>query len=260
MQHKMPFGRGARSKRGFILVATYLTVALISTFSLAYFTRANAFLQASERNQNKIVSFNMAEAATDFALAQLAADPAYAGTPAFVPLNAGSTQGGFTVTVTTPQNNPNIRLINATGFSPMNGNASRAYQATTIFSYGQLQTSSSFNFGIFAQNSIALTGNALVDSYNSDQGAYGGANRLSNGDLGTNSIANQSVTLTGNSLIKGNVTVGPTGDPETVISLSPHAVITGSQDPATATSIYPPRPPPFPRTAIYKSTETIRIT
>lgn len=233
--------RSVKNKRteGFILIATYLIVMLVSMFSFAYFARANAFLQASERNRNKIIAFNMAESAADFALAQLAANPAYTGTATFVPLSSGSAQGGFTVTVTTPTNNPNIRMIQASGFSPSNVNTSRAYQASAVTTYGRIQPNSLFNFGVFAQDSISLTGNAVVDSYDSRNGAYGGTNRSSNGDIGTNSIVSQSVTLSGNALIKGDAVVGPSGNPGSVIRLNGNAAITGTSTAAAQASSYP---------------------
>lgn len=160
-----------------MLITTYLVVTLISIFSLAYFARSNAFLQASERNRNKVIAFNMAEAALDFAIAQLAADPAYAGTT-YQSLNTSFAEGGFSVAVTIPPGNPNVRMIQASGFSPSNIDTTKAYQASTVTAYGRLQPASLYRFGIFAQNGISLTGNASVDSYNSNNGAYGGANRL----------------------------------------------------------------------------------
>ena len=103
-----------------MLVTTYLIVMLVSIFSLAFFSRSNTFLQASERNQNKIIAFNMAEAAVDFAIAQLAANPSYTGTSGYVSMDTASARGGFIATVSTPPDNPMIRMIQANGFSPDN--------------------------------------------------------------------------------------------------------------------------------------------
>ncbi len=227
-----------KNARGFVLVTTYLVISLISVFALAYFSRSYSFAQASERNQNKIVAFNTAEAAIDLALAQLATTPSYTGTTGYTSLSTNFIQGGYTVTVSTPTDNPNIRIIQATGFAPDNNPASRAYQTVTVTTYGQIDQGRLFDFAIFADNSIQLTGNASVDSYDSRDGSYGGNNKKNEGDVGTNSTGSGSFSLTGNATIKGDAVVGPNGDPSLVIQTSGNADITGTRSAASELKEY----------------------
>lgn len=236
-QHKNAFQD--QNSKGFILVTTYLVVAVVSVFSMAYLLRSTAFLQASERNRNKIIAFNMAEAAADFALAQLATDAAYTGTATFNSLDAGSSKGGFTVAITTPEGNSNIRMIQASGFAPSTTATSRAYQASTITTYGEFQSSSLFSFGVFAKGAMSFSGNAEVDSYDSRNGAYGGGNVASNGDIATNSVAADAVSVGTNAQVKGDATVGPGGNPATVIDLARLTGITGTQTAATEERLCP---------------------
>ena len=219
-----------KKQRGYILMAMYLVIALISIFSLAYFTRNNAFIQSAERNRNKLIAFNMAEAGVDKALSTLSqpGHQNWTGTTAYQALDIDHVQGGYTVSVTTPSGHPDVRLIRALGTAPNNTPTSRAYQASSIIAYAQPEAQSFFRYAVFAGNSIKLNGNATVDSYNSNNGAYGDTNTASNGDIGVNSIAPDSVTLVGNATVNGNATVGPSGDPNTVISTSGNASITGT--------------------------------
>jgi Tfp pilus assembly protein PilX len=227
-------------QRGFVLITTYLIVFLISVFSLAYFTRYSTFLHASERSQNKIVAFNMAEAGVDFALAQLAADPAYAGTNGYMSMDTGTIRGGFSITVTTPQNSSTVRMVQASGFSPDNDTTSRAYQSSSITTYGQLQPSSPFSFGVFAANTISLTGNVRVNSYHSRDGTYGGSNATNKGNVATNSTANGAINLTGSSELRGGATVGFGGNVNTGITKGWSCVISGAKAVAPAVKTYDP--------------------
>lgn len=231
-----------KNERGFVLLVVYGLITLIAIFSTAIFVRSYVFAQANERNINKITAFNMAESGVDWAITQLAGDPTYTGTPSYVSMDSNSAQGGFTVTVTNVANNPLIRMIQATGFSPDNDSTSRAYQTSTITAYCEFQTSQLFEYGIFAENGITLTGsgqNASVDSYNSNNGAYGGANVGNGGNVAVNNSAAGSITLSGNTLINGDAVIGPGGDVATGIEIGPNAAITGTTSVAAEPVEYP---------------------
>ncbi len=231
-----------KNNRGFVLIAVYLVISVISILAFAFYARGNSFLQAAERNQNRIVAFSMAEAAIDATLVQLVSNPGYTGTTSYTSLSTNFVQGGYTVTVTTPPDNANIRIIQATGFSPNNNVSSRAYQTATITVYGQLHAGHLFDYAIFAEDGIhlALSGNAAhVDSYDSRDGAYDPSNTGTEGNIGTNSTSNGSVFISANSVIDGNITVGPGGDPASVITIGGNAQINGTVGAATEKKIYP---------------------
>lgn len=237
---KTRMGRLIENKNGFILITSYMLITVLSVGSLALFSRANGFIQATERNQNKIVAFNMAEAGIDLAIAQIAADPTYAGSAGYVNMSTATVQGGYQVTVTTPQGAPNIRQITATGFSPSNINTTRAYETRTIITHAEIGQNSMFNFAVFADESMQINGNPLVDSYDSRNGPYGGDNADSNGDIGTDSSENATMRIIGNADIQGDAEVGPGADPNAVISLTGGATISGTQSAAVAPKNYQP--------------------
>jgi len=215
-----------KNQKGFILMSSYLLISVLAVFSVALFARNHSFFQASERNLNKTVAFNMAEAGIDAALAQLATDPSYAGT-GYTSLSNNFIQGGYQVNVTTPAGNANIRMIQATGFAPNNNNSSRAYETRTVLAYAQIGESNLFDFAVFADESLRLNGQTVVDSYDSRNGPYDANTAGQEGDIGTNSILADTVTLNGQVQVKGDVTVGPSGDPDVVIDKTNQCVITG---------------------------------
>lgn len=232
-----------KKQSGFILVSVYLVITGLSIASIAYFARSNAFLQSAERDRNKLIAFNMAETAVDVALTQLTSDKAYTGTNGYVSFNTTTVPGGYSLVVTTPDTNPNIRIIQATGFAPDNNAQSRAAQRASVIAYAEVLQNPLFDFAIFAANSISLTSSgsvASVDSYNSKNGAYGGANTGDKGDIAANSISLDTISLAGNTLVKGDAYVGPGGDPNTGIKIGPNSSITGTKSSLTVPKVYSP--------------------
>lgn len=61
-------------EKGFVLLVVYIVVISVSIFSIVFFARHQAAIQATERYQNRILAFNAAEAGIDSALRDLAKD------------------------------------------------------------------------------------------------------------------------------------------------------------------------------------------
>jgi hypothetical protein len=95
-------------------------------------------------------------------------------------------------------------------------------------------SSSPFDYGIFGNGDITITGNGETNSYNSvnDPSA---STPLSNGDVGTNNTGTGAIALNGNAVINGDAQVGPGGNPATDITLNGNAEINGI--PGTADSL-----------------------
>jgi len=81
-----------------------------------------------------------------------------------------------------------------------------------------------FGNGIYAQGQVTLDDNALVNSFNSGNGPYGGANILNNGNVGTNGTGAGIVTIKDNATVDGNVSTGPSG----TVSAGSNVTITGT--------------------------------
>ena len=105
-----------------------------------------------------------------------------------------------------------------------------------------MQVQSIFSYAIFGDKNVTLKGNAYIDSYDSQNGNYGGTNIKSNGNVRTNAIATMypysvyfpdSVDLANNSTIKGNVIIGPGGDLSGAITIKGNAKIIGDKSVAS---------------------------
>lgn len=208
-------------------------------FALGAYSWATSYLQSAERNKKKIMAFNAAEAGFDDAFYRIANGDisSYPWTSGYVDLTASGFQGGYSTTIT--DMGSNVIQVSVTGYSPAESSDTESVENRAVTGYVQTGTNSQFNFGIFAKESISLVGNAYTDAYNSSSGAYGGANVFSRGNVGTDSTGNDTVTLTGNAQIRGNVTTGAGSTPADVISTTGNASITGAST-AASSAFNPP--------------------
>jgi hypothetical protein len=104
-----------------------------------------------------------------------------------------------------------------------NVTSSKALAITTCNSASSIPQ----NFGVFGATGVTMSG-GYVDGYDSTQGSYNGT-RGSNVTVGTNSIANGAITLSGGAVDYGNAYVGPGGNPAKAITTSGGAVIKGTK-------------------------------
>jgi hypothetical protein len=139
-------------------------------------------------------------------------------------------QNAFKFTVSSVTDKPSLRRIDSEGCAPNCDSTSRAYQTSNITVYCQITAAapptSLFKYGVYAANSISMSGNSAFDSYNSNYGAYGGSNKSTAGGMAVNNTVTGSIGLNGNAKIKGDVFVGYGGDPSVAVTVQ-NATITG---------------------------------
>ena len=226
-----------QSQQGYVLITTYLMMTVLTASSMASFMRTYTFARESERQRNAIVALEMAEGAIDQAIVQLAASTSYSGT-SYTDFSSGTAQGGYAITVTTPTGaSSDIRQIAVTGYAPGNTSTAIGYKTTSLNVYTQFPSTSFFSKALFANKSYTNSGNGTTDSYDSDVAAYSVATAGSNGDVGTNSTGNNTVTLNGNAIIKGDVVIGAGGNTASVISTTGNASITGTKSAQSSNTV-----------------------
>ncbi len=86
------------------------------------------------------------------------------------------------------------------------------------------KTTHPFTYAGLSKSSLTMSGNGKTDSYDSAQGPYGGSNKGSNGDVGTNGITAGAISLSGNATVKGDALTGPGG----TVKISGNAEVTES--------------------------------
>ncbi len=106
-------------------------------------------------------------------------------------------------------------------------------------------SSSPFDYGIFGDEDITITGNGETNSYDSSTDPTA-STLLSNGDVGTNDTGAGVIALSDNAVINGDATVGPGGNPDTDITLSGNAAVNGdtsaADSPKDMTPVTDPNP------------------
>lgn len=94
-----------------------------------------------------------------------------------------------------------------------------------------MQVQSIFSYAVFGDESVTMRANSRTDSYNSQNGLYGGANVMANGDIATNAITtapNYAISIRDNAWVNGDAFVGPGGDIYSAISVADTSLITGT--------------------------------
>lgn len=81
--------------------------------------------------------------------------------------------------------------------------------------------------GLVAGNKFEMKNKAVVDSWNSTLGAYGGSNQGDQAVIITNAAKKKKVKLDHDTRVNGNVVIGPQGDPIKVVEAKGEAAITG---------------------------------
>ena len=200
--------KGGNQDRGFVLITSFLLIMVMEIFSVALFSRFQVYLDAVERNKNKMVSFHMAEAAIDATFIALKSSTSYSGAS----YASFGNNGGYAVNVCPPTctgltqpTDSSVRLIQATGYAPNNTTSSIAYETRTILSYADIDDTP-WLYAAYGETSVDLNGSpVLVDSYSSSSGAYGGANVASNGDIASDGT----ITQNGHPTINGDLITNP---------------------------------------------------
>ncbi len=223
------------NQKGYALIATYLLMATLAVGASATFVRSYVYTREAEKQKNAIVALEMAEAGIDKAITQLAASTSYTGA-AYTDFSSGNAKGGYAITVTTPSGaSSSIRQIAVTGYSPSTTSTGIGYKSSKIDVYTQFPNQSFFSKAIFSNSTYSNVGSGTTDSYDSEVAAYNAASAGSNGDVGTNAIADGAVSITGNAIIRGDVVVGTGGNPATVISST--GTITGTTSAASSATV-----------------------
>ncbi len=216
-------------QRGIMLITTLCLLATITTLSAVFLESSLTEVRAAEKLEQRMIAFHWAEGAIDQTIANLRTNAAYTGVPSTA--GTGRVSGNYLSSVTSLGNN--VYKVSSTG--SITGSYSVLSQDRTLEAYVTLASSSPFKMAIFANQTIAMSGNAQTGSFNSAAGGIAGA-QANGGNIGSNRTGANTVTLSGNVKINGNATVGPGATVSTAIVTSGNAKVTGTKSAAAATT------------------------
>jgi len=196
---------------GYILVTAIAVTSFLAIFGAAALMESFGELNVSLHEGYLARSFQLAEAAVDHELEDLAAGNE-------LPI-ADSLASGTYWTELAPLD-PGYYLITAHGLStPNQSNLEVVTFAPNLKKYP---------YAVFSDTTISIGRDNSVDSFDSRNGAYGGANVSDDGDLGTNATGAGSVIVGKDADVYGDIAIGPGGNTGTDIGIGPGAVVTGS--------------------------------
>ena len=220
-------------ERGIMMVFLSGTLAMLMVLGYASLARTSHESQLSRWSADWSRALGLAEASLDQSIKQL-----HVGN--FSNVSSTALGGGTMWADVTATGGPLEFLIQGHGLYE---SAPRNLEAIA-----QLTQTSVFEFALFGNQQVTVSGDVVTDSYNSAQGAYTVGTASDNGDIGTNSTATGGIVINGNLVVNGQVVVGPdVSDPSTVVTISGgSAVITGSPQFVGLTSAMPMPPVTVP--------------
>ncbi|MBI4372852.1 MAG: hypothetical protein HY585_03910 [Candidatus Omnitrophica bacterium] len=207
----------------------------MTILSAGLMARGAAELQAAKRFEDRMIAFHLAEGAIDEGIVTVKTNRSSFNFESDA-RNDQYISGNYGADVTQSQNNSNVYQIEATGtVNSMGGTTDRSITAVI-----ELASTSPYKHAVFANSTIAMSGNAQTDSYNSSEGPYDANSAGTNGDIGSNWTSGNAITLSGNVWVKGDAVVGPGADLSTSIVTSGNARIDGTRSAASEPKVLDP--------------------
>ena len=216
-----------KRRRGFILLTSLMVLMGVATLAAAGFVNSIGELQVSKRFVAKEQAFELAEAGVNQAIWEFAkSNSDFLSAEGWAALSGTACSAGTCYQKTPPAAPATVNVIDATGSTPIirsTGLVSSVPQ--TIEVVLELPGGTLFQQPVFGEVKVSIGGENSIDSYNSANGAYGGANRRAKGTVRTNSTESNTVTLGASTTVYGDVLVGAAGNPFNVINKDPSASI-----------------------------------
>jgi len=196
------------NKSGIVLIVAIFTMMVFALLLITVINMQSSSFDANVRTFNSERALFTAEAGSQWALNQLhkdlnwRTDSSHGYTNGYASHKFGP--GEYQVICRNPQATEHASaIIISTGFVPKQP----FYLGKRIIKL-LVDTGLGFNFGVFAGESVSMSGQAKIDSYNSSEGPYDQfGNKWNNGDVGTNG----DISASGQAYIYGNADTGPWG-------------------------------------------------
>ncbi|MCK4905294.1 hypothetical protein KAS42_03520 [bacterium] len=214
--------------RGMAIIVVMVFTVILLILGVAFLKVATLERFSSNESLNLNQAFYLAEAGLERGKEWLNSTST-SPTSSIDPFSGIQSYGGGTYQVTIAPLATNQYEVSSTGKF---GNPTIAKTLNII-----MQIQSIFVYAVFGDENISLRGNARIDSYDSENGNYGGGNVNSDGNVGTNAIATvdpYSIYLSNNAQINGNATIGPGGETDDAIEIRNNSEITGTQSSANS--------------------------
>lgn len=243
------------SKSGSILIAALIVTTALALVMGAHSSRLFSEYRMADRSYHMSAALNLAEAGIQHAMSELNyGNGSYTGwtasdggstqsiTVSALTSTSGNVCGGYTVTMSNIDTDDPV--VVSVGRSPSVANPRSSKSVKVALKRSQ---TGFFTMAVFGKESVLLNSNAQIDSYNSADGEYGGANVSCGGNVGTNSTSESwpyAITMNSNAVINGSAIVGVGGNANNAILENANVTITGNKteldEPKTFPAVYGP--------------------
>lgn len=240
--------RKKQTEKGMMLVLALIVSFVMLVVAVPFLFRLSSQYRSAERSYRALAALNLAEAGAERAIWELnhgdvstwdGDDEQRTMTISSFQTSGGTAIGDIDIILTDPESdNP---IVEATGRVPYIDDLTIVKKIRVVL---EKSDPSFFDFGLFGNEGVHLNSNALIDSYDSRDGLYGGSNVKSQGDVGTNAIHYGCITLDSNAEIYGDALSGPESDPEDVINTKSNSHIYGEKLALSGLKEMPSIPPP----------------
>jgi hypothetical protein len=228
-----------------LLVSVFMAI-----MALPFVVKFSSRMRITEKSFGSLAALNLAEAGLERAIWEMNSGniSSWSGTIDERTLNIsnftasnGTVIGNISTTVYYPQGLTPV--IESTGTAVHIGAPSVSKTLRVVLQGGA--PAPLFNFGLFGGvGGVNIGSGAVIDSYDSRLGAYGGTNVHNDGNIGTNSIYYGAINVGNNSIINGDAMTGTGSDPNDIIIQGMGSEITGEEVALDDTKVLPSVPVP----------------
>jgi len=238
-----------KQERGVVFIVALIIIFVMMILATPFLFRLSAQYRKTEKSFKSLAALSLAEAGVERAIWEMNHGDisAWEGDDSLRTLTISSFQasGGAEVgdivisVIDLDGSNP---IIESTGQIILMGSQTVAKTARVVLEGDG--GSSLLDYGIFGDEGIKVSGNAIIDSYDSRDGFYGDDNVSWKGHTGTNFTHIGCIDLNNNAKIYGNAISGPDSEPESVIVTSNNSQVLGQKLSASDLKELPPLFPP----------------
>lgn len=204
-------------RRGFALIAVYLLIAVLITFTGSLAAHTMSDVRAAHRESVSVQTMYLAEAGMDQAIAWLRnpdalAQVSAAGPEPEIPYTALGV-GGYEVDIEPVAGQPELYRLLSTGYAVGQDPALTGYQERRLETFVQVQGGFDYPNGLFGVEEVDLNGSVRVDSYDSGAQSFLPTQL---GRIGSNGTESETIEVVGAVQVFGDILAGPGAEPDAI--------------------------------------------
>ena len=221
-------------ERGSVLAIALMLCVFMTILALPFITKYTTRFRITEKSFRSMAAMNLAEAGLERAIWEINYGniSSWSGTSSQRTLTisnfataGGTVVGNILITVDNPESMAPV--IEATGSVAAVGSSNYSKTMRVVLAGGAPPPL--FNFMLFGELGVNVGTGAVVDSYDSRLGPYGGTNVGDGGNIGTNGEIYGAINLGNGSIVNGSAMTGPETVPDDIIIQGMGSEITGEK-------------------------------